>query len=281
VKNWENQKLCKRSGELELREDWKAVAIIAIEIASRPDISIDSCKQKAELTVSKEAQKIRKRSMTRLPQVQQDRLHDASVKALERYGVALYQDLVAATCQKKEQDVALVENYRSFISANIPKKMERIRHIASNGVNERASGIKIGLRLAKSVAPDFCSDQGIALLNKAIEHYVEEVVFQQYTQQKLDTEFKVGQALEGISSKMGKATLTQNMGEILALHYCRTGDFNEYLVLYFFNESLLYEHRYTESSKGAKEDRDCSQFVGKGSYEVPEAIKLINASASN
>ena len=82
-----------------------------------------------------------------------------------------------------------------------------------------------------------------------------------------------------ISATMGKPVLTKEMPEMQVLHYCRTNELNEYLVLYFFKDSLLYEQRYTEATGGVKEDGDCADYVGKASYDVPEAINLIVKSA--
>ena len=52
VKKWEPKKLCEKSAELEIKKDWKAVAIIAKEIAARPDIDSSVC-----MDISKEREK--------------------------------------------------------------------------------------------------------------------------------------------------------------------------------------------------------------------------------
>lgn len=69
--------------------------------------------------------------------------------------------------------------------------------------------------------------------------------------------------------------LVQSLNSIDVQHFCRTGGADsigdEFLALYFLNDSLLYSQKYTGPDKLG----DCAEFAGQGGYEVPEAIKAI------
>ena len=61
VKKWDAKKLCVKNAELEIKEDWKAVAIITKEIASRPSLDIEACEKISKSTKSKVTVKKSKR----------------------------------------------------------------------------------------------------------------------------------------------------------------------------------------------------------------------------
>ena len=44
VKKWDAEKLCKKLGELEVRNDYKAVAIVSKEIADRENLAYSDCR---------------------------------------------------------------------------------------------------------------------------------------------------------------------------------------------------------------------------------------------
>jgi len=84
-----------------------------------------------------------------------------------------------------------------------------------------------------------------------------------------------------IFKEFGEPILAEKVGAISAEHYCRTLDLDEggddYLVLYYLNDSLLYSHRY----KGPPDTLgDCAGLAGQDGYELPETIKSIVGASS-
>jgi len=101
------------------------------------------------------------------------------------------------------------------------------------------------------------------------------------TNQNVDFTPEVGQGKKEVLKEIGEPILVENIGAISAEHYCRTLDLNEggddFLVLYFLNDSLLYSHRY----KGPPDTLDdCAGLAGQDGYELPETIKSIVGSSS-
>lgn len=273
VKKWEPKKLCEKSAELEIKEDWKAVAIIAKEIAARPDLDISVC-----MDISKERQKeiTSKKRDARTSELTADaheKLKAARKSGVEKYGRSYYRNLVRASCKREELDENLVEDYQDYVAAMLHQNYKAYAHIAANAILNEAQGFQLGITLASTVGPSLCSDTAIKSFDRVIDMYVDNQV-EPVTNQNIDIELKAGQNKKKIVEEIGDPVLVQSLNSIEVQHFCRTGvapSSDEFLALYFLNDSLLYSQRYTGTAKLG----DCAEFAGQGGYEVPEAIKAI------
>ena len=69
--------------------------------------------------------------------------------------------------------------------------------------------------------------------------------------------------------------LTEKLGPVTALHYCKTGATNRYSVYFFIDEKLVFQDEYSVAAGERGVIKDCSGSVAKGSYEIPALIKNI------
>ena len=185
--------------------------------------------------------------------------------------------------------IAISRIRRCYVVATVPfATLFRARNrdytnlipLAANRIEHEAQGFSLALRLASSLAPDLYSDAGIEGFDRLIDSYVAAKT-QPATNQNLDFTPEVGQGKKEVLKEIGEPILVENIGAISAEHYCRTLDLNEggddFLVLYFLNDSLLYSHRY----KGPPDTLgDCAGLAGQDGYELPETIKSIVGSSS-
>ena len=273
VKKWEPKKLCEKSAELEIKKDWKAVAIIAKEIAARPDIDSSVC---VEISKEREKEITSKKRNARTSEIADDEmeiLQGAKKSGLEKYGRDYFRNLVRASCGREELDENLIKDYENYVAAMLPTAYKRSAHIATNAIQSEAHGFELGLTLASTVGPNLCSDKAINAFDRLIDLYVDTQI-EPKTNQNIDIELKAGQNKKEIVEEIGDPVLVQSLNSIEVQHFCRTGVApisDEFLALYFLNDSLLYSQRYTGSGKLG----DCAEFAGQGGYEVPEAIKAI------
>ena len=274
VKKWDAEKLCTKSAELEIKKDWKAVAIIAKEIAARADINIDAC---ADLSKQREKEIKNERREARTGPVSDDVskiLGEARISGLEKFGADVYKNVVRASCKKEKFDSNLRNDYQDHVAAVLPIGYQRYAHINTNAVDNEARGFALALNFATTLGPDLCSDAGIKDLERLIDAYVAAMT-QPATNQNVDFITEIGQEKKEVLKKIGEPILVEDIGVISAEHYCRTLDSgnggDEFLVLYFLSDSLLYSHRY----KGPDALGDCAEFAGQGEYEIPDAIKSI------
>ena len=274
VKGWELKKLCEKSAELEIKKDWKAVAIIAKEIAARPDIDIGVC---VDISKKREKDITSYRRNARTTTIADDEieiLKTAMNSGLEKFGRDYFRNLVRASCKQEKFDKNLREDYKDYVAAMLPIGYERYAHIATNGVESEAQGFALALTFASTLGPDLCSDRAINAFDRLIDSYVDTQIGPK-TNQNIDLELKTGQNKKKIVEEIGDPVLVQSLNSIDVQHFCRTGGADsigdEFLALYFLNDSLLYSQKYTGPDKLG----DCAEFAGQGGYEVPEAIKAI------
>ena len=289
VKKWDAKKLCVKNAELEIKKDWKAVAIITKEIASRPSLDLEACEKISKSTQSKLTGEKSKRRKRDIDEAQLAVLDQIVKDGLEEFGVPYLRNLVRGTCNKEEFDRDLKQDYKNYVVASVPfatlfparnKNYTNLIPLAANRIEHEAQGFSLALTLASSLAPDLCSDAGIDGFDRLIDSYVAAKT-QPATNQNVDFTPEVGQGKKEVLKEIGEPILVENIGAISAEHYCRTLDLDEggddFLVLYFLNDSLLYSHRY----KGPPDTlTDCAELAGQGGYELPETIKSIVGSSS-
>ena len=103
-KKWDDEKLCEKSTELEIKKDWKAVAIIAKEIAARPDIDISVC---VDISKKREKDITSYRRNARTKTIADDEieiLKTAMNSGLEKFGRDYFRNLVRASCKQEKFD---------------------------------------------------------------------------------------------------------------------------------------------------------------------------------
>ena len=274
VKKWDDEKLCEKSTELEIKKDWKAVAIIVKEIASRPSLDTDACEEISKSTQSKIADGKSKRRSRFLEEERIVVLNQSLKNGLEEFGVPYLRNLVRGSCKKEDVDQDFITEYRNYLIAALPNSHRGLASIAANRVQDEASGFALALHLASILKPDLCSDAGINGFDRLIDSYVAAKT-RPATYQDVDFIPEVGQGKKQVLKEIGEPILVEKLGAISAEHYCRTADLDnggdEFLVLYFLNDNLLFRQKYT----GPDRLGDCAEFAGQGGYEVPEAIKAI------
>ena len=274
VKKWEPKKLCEKSAELEIKKDWKAVSIIAKEIAARADIDLSVCMDISKEREKEITSKKRNASMSQIEADALEILRTAKKSGLEKYGRDYLRNLVRASCNREERDQNLGEDYLNYVAAMFPSSSTRHAHLATNGIKSEARGFELGLTLASTLAPTLCSDEAINAFDRLIDLYVD-IQIEPKTNQNIDIELKAGQNKKKIVEEIGDPVLVQSFNSIEVQHFCRTGGADsighEFLALYFLNDSLLYSQRYTGPGKLG----DCAESAAQGGYEVPEAIKAI------
>ena len=279
VKKWDAKKLCVKNAELEIKQDWKAVAIITKEIASRPSLDLEACDKISKSTQSKITKNKSKRRQREVSEERQAVLDQTMKNGLKEFGVPFLRNLVRGICNKEKYDRDLLQDYKNYVAAALPNDYQRLASIASNRIEGEASGFYIALTLASNIEPDLCSDAGIKSFDRLIDSYVAGNS-KPATNQNVDFTPEIGQGKKEVLEEIGEPILVENIGAISAEHYCRTlnvdngGD--DFLVLYYLNDSLLYSHRY----KGPDTLGDCAGLAGQGGYELPETIKSIVGSSS-
>lgn len=281
VKKWDDEKLCKKAGELELKEDWKAVAIISKEIAARENLDVEVCADLEQVGLENKTARTHRWRSRNTPYVS-SRLREAQymarVQTLEKYGEEIFMDSVKVACGHKQPDQDIIVKARNYTVSVIPHMAWESGLHYFDEIPVLFVGFQTGFALAGRLAPDLCSDKGIAAMESIAAEYFENLN-QPKTSQNIDLVFEIGTSAGEVLKEVGEPILTEQIGPIEAQHFCRTGEVDEYLVLYFFKGSLLYQSRYQVTAEQAGKSGDCVEFAGKGSYEIPEAIKAINASA--
>ena len=269
-----------------------------------------ACDKISKSTQSKITAKKSKRSKRDISEEQQALLDQTLKNGLEEFGVPYLRNLVRGTCKKEGFDLDLIQDYKNYVAAALPltykgfygnpierqngelhlyKQMADIKNQASlaslatlawNNIESEARGFSLALTLASNLAPGLCSDAGIEGLDRLIDSYVAAKT-QPVTNQNVDFMPEIGQGKKEVVKAIGEPILVENIGAISAEHYCRTLELDnsgdDYLVLYFLNDSLIYSHRY----KGPPDTLgECAGLAGQGGYELPETIKSIVGSSS-
>ena len=284
VKKWDDEKLCKKAGELELKEDWKAVAIISGEIAARENLDVEVCAAVGQAALEEAAleEASSKMSTIRLSRtfIRRSQVSDELFsKTMDKYGENLFMEAVMVACKKKETDYKVIDKAQNYAWAVASKREKGTAYRSLLEIYPLFRGFIYGVASARQIDPEVCSAQGIKDFEVVIAALIQALNQQPKTSQNVDLVFEIGTGAGEVLKEVGEPILTEQIGPIEAQHFCRTGEVDEYLVLYFFKGSLLYQSRYQVTAEQAGKSGDCVEFAGKGSYEIPEAIKAINASA--
>lgn len=285
VKKWDAEKLCKKLGELEVRNDYKAVAIVSKEIADRENLAYSDCRYLADTEFQKEVDEKAELRGGSYSYYYTTEATEVRSKMLKVYGSEFYNNLYLHACKNKDYEPdkgELAANMAAFAVATPHNREKRIGQEVAKEVMPNGMGFWSAIVAARMLYPDICNDENATKFKLVVENMIEYLSKEplKLTQQNLEIEVATGDSFDQIIERIGEPVLTEKLGAIAAVHFCRTSDSDtngdDFLALYFLNDSLLYQHRY----KGPDKIGDCAEFAGQGTYEIPEAIKSIVGSSS-
>ena len=279
VKNWDDEKLCVEWGKHASRSS-KAADIINDELARRPKIDTLLC-----MELRAEGIGVRRPGdfwdqakepdldlvSGRHPKMLQ--LEELRKAGLREFGSEIYRDALLDICGRKDPNPKLTKAYQDLMLNEASKKGLDVGELAANELDAHMRGFGLSLVLAAKIAPEICTESGIENLEKLIRRYVF-LAAAKKTSHKIDLVFEIGQSKEEIETAIGKPAYAEKLGPIESQHFCQTDTAPRFLVLYFFKDNLLFQHRYALEGE-EPQYVDCTEQVGKPPYEIPEAIKAI------
>lgn len=274
VSKWSDEKLCDGLGEYEAKEDWKAVSVIAKEVMGRPALNNGACNQRAAENVDKTAERTRKRSVGTIREIDAQRLNDAIRVTYEKYGESLFLEAKNAFCESREFDIELRKAARDYtvLVYNQSRGSNAYSHIAYNSIANQIIGFSNGISVAIASERAICTAGYDEKYEKSARSYVEWLAGLRFTKQKIDQDFQIGSKRETIEEALGEPIFSEQLGPIMAAHYCSTKQSkDDYLALYYFNNALLTSSRYEQ----AELEGDCKDHVKTGSYALPIAVSSL------
>ncbi|MEL0120702.1 MAG: hypothetical protein VXB01_17340, partial [Opitutae bacterium] len=274
VSKWSDEKLCDALGKYEAKEDWKAVSVISKEVMGRPDLNNGACNQLAAENVDKAAERTRKRSVGAIREIDAQKLNDAIRATYEKYGESLFLEAKNAFCESRGFDPELVKAARDYtvLVYNQSKGSNAYSHIAYNSIHNQIVGFSNGISVAIASERAICTADYDEQYEKSARSYVQWLAGLRFTSQEIDQDFKVGSKRETIEEAIGEPIFSEQLGPIMAAHYCSTKQSrDDYLALYYFNDALLTSSRYEQ----AELEGDCKDHVKTGSYALPVAVSAL------
>ena len=275
VTKWSEEKLCESQGKYEARKDWKAVAIIAKEIANRPQIDAGYCEKLGEKELVKRTIAT-KNNLTGTVTAPKERSFQRAIdETYRKYGIEVFTEGRASTCELREFDANLLEKIRSYGVSELRRtNFYQYSYFVSNAIASQITGMKQGLALAAQANPNFCTASYLQQYEKHIDYLLGQITGDDFTRQNLKGSFRVGDTRLKIEEKLGLPIYSEKIDAIEEVHYCSTGEIgkgDKFLAIFYFNDALLVSQRYEQKELPG----DCKNNVKKGTYKTPEAIKAI------
>ena len=275
VTKWDTAKLCTRKTRYEEKADWEAVTIVISEIAAR-DIDLSLCDQIGEEELERKTGTTRKRRTSNPSESTLNHIQTSIEKAYDRYGDRLYKAVIKSACKNEPFDWDLVDKARDYAASNIHVKSRRGANLASNQIMYQVQGFLQGVRYSAILVPGLCERQDIEDAEGVVAKSFSRP---NYTQQNVEHDPELGIDKAQIIAEIGAPIYSEKSALTEEAHYCRTGEGDEFLVLFYFEEKLMAKANYhvSRDDVGGRWG-DCKEFVKEGSYAIPLVIEALNKS---
>lgn len=285
VKNWDDEKLCQKLAALDLKEDDKAVAILQLEAINRGETTQKKCRAERYKVWTSEFRRedgeagvmvasalkaamelLAKRNFT---------LTRGWNDVWKRYGPNITYDLYTAACEKAPIEEEVYTNAVDYLDATYTgKDSKRWGENLRNNLYQYGTAFYDATLVMVTLSNDLCSEQASNYYRKISERNV--LLNTTTHQQDVDAKFDTETSELVVKVTMGSdPVLTEKLGPVTALHYCKTGATNRYSVYFFIDEKLVFQDEYSVAAEERGVIKDCSGSVAKGSYEIPALIKNI------
>ena len=274
VTKWETAKLCTRKTRYEEKADWEAVTIVISEIAAR-DIDLSLCDQIGEEELERKTGTTRKRRTSNPSESTLNHIQTSIEKAYDRYGDRLYKAVIKSACKNEPFDWDLVDKARDYAVSKVPKKHSGSANLAGNQILYQVQGFLRGVRYSAILVPGLCERQDIEDAEGVVAKSFSRP---NYTQQNVEHDPELGIDKAQIIAEIGAPIYSEKSALTEEAHYCRTGEGDEFLVLFYFEEKLMAKAKYHVSFDDVGRSGDCKEFVKEGSYAIPLVIEALNKS---
>jgi len=279
VKNWDDKKLCENKQKWFFEGDKKAHKIVLAEITQRPSIDLEQCEDVGRAWALEEYKLPihnivfrdmvnigvnSKASSDLIKKAEYRKFTDAVSVVYQTYGEEIYLESFRAACGKESADLTATALAMIYIT----KRGGRLVDYYPSTVDPRgqSEGFGLAMRVAANLNPNFCSEEGIPLVEQRIKEMVQ-VVYN--TQPSFAwPEISRGTPKKTVLKDLPKPSHEEQLGDVLALHFCPPSGSEELLSLYFFNEALL-AHQVSEV------ETDCASKAPSKKLERPEVIEAM------
>ena len=279
VKNWDDKKLCENKQKWFFEGDKKALKIVLAEINQRPSMDPEQCEQLGRTWALEEYKAPKydiflsgvanigvgsKVGSEPFKSAHYRKFADAVSIAYQNYGEQIYLEAFRASCESRDPDLTATALAMRYISKRGGRLVDYMPSTADP--RGQSEGFGLAMRVAANLNPNFCSEEGIPLVEQRIKEMVQVV----YNTQPSFAWPKIsrGTSKKAVLKDLPKPNHEELLGDVLALHYCPPSESEELLSLYFFNEALL-AHQVSEV------ETDCASKALSKKLKRPAVIEAM------
>lgn len=276
VAKWSDEKLCQSRGKFEAKNDSGALDVVVAEISKRTSIDKAACAESSEKALFKYGESVMRRKTQPVEEPDARLIRKAKLATYEKFGPSVFRSSYSLSCNgiASEFSISDVVNfsalkYGDLFRVSRGSSGRDYTHLVTNGVRNEFAGAFFAASAIFFNNPSLCANTTDEQIEVMTNNFVA-LMSGNNPVQNVNLQVEIGDKRSELLEKLGEPILSEQLGPVLAEHYCSTGEIDTYLALYYFNDALLAYSRYQSQST-----IDCRETPKTGTYEIPPAVEAL------